>query len=195
MLFSLLLVLVLFSNAQTLYFTNCVNPDGATHIASLGHDMFNNRPNVVLWIDAETSLLSLKNTENYEPSTMNIKYVFTLRDDTIFYISIEKEATITIIDTNVHLYGGWWLKVSKDDTCIVMQRFKEIRPSQEFMRINDFFIAEKEMMLTRILKYNNDFKLIEHYFRLGHWLYCSGKIDHPKRTMKKKMANIYTSRK
>ena len=92
----------------------------------------------------------------YEPPTDKVIYMDVLRNDTVFELIFNKaDSTIEVRDTNVNIGNGWWLMLSQSNGFIVVQRFRKIRPSLDFKKVNIKFAAQSEMQMTRCLAYKD----------------------------------------
>ena len=127
----------------------------------------------------------------YEPPFGEISYMFVLRNDTVFELIFHKtDSTIEVRDTNVNIGNGWWLMLSQNNSNIVVQRFRKIRPSQDFEKVNLKFAGQSELQNTRYLVYK-DLMLFRYYWKIGHLSYASPEIEQPKRKIRRRFLNAY----
>lgn len=127
-------------------------------------------------------------TMNHQP----IRYMYVLRNDTVFELIFHKvDSTIEVRDTNVNIGNGWWLMLSQSNGNIIVHRFRKIRPSQDFEKVNLKFAAQSEMLTTRFLVYTKDLKLCRYFWRIGHLAYASPELIQSKRKIRKRFLNAY----
>lgn len=128
----------------------------------------------------------------YEPPTDKVIYMNVLRNDTVFELIFHKaDSTIEVRDTNVNIGNGWWLMLSQSNGNIIVHRFRKIRPSQDFERVNLKFAAQSEMLTTRFLVYTKDLKLCRYFWCIGHLAYASPELIQSKRKIRKRFLNAY----
>lgn len=127
----------------------------------------------------------------YEPPTDKVIYMDVLRNDTVFELIFNKaDSTIEVRDTNVNIGNGWWLMLSQSNGFIVVQRFRKIRPSLDFKKVNIKFAAQSEMQTTRFQVYK-DLMLCRYYWKIGHLAYASPELKHSKKKIRKRFLNAY----
>ena len=122
-------------------------------------------------------------------------YLDICRNDTIFTLQIFlNKDSVVYCDTNIYLCNGWWLLVSKGKYPIIIQRFKKVYPSAEYMHFQGvLFIAEYEVRCKQMRAYNNNLKLCERYFKIGSMSFASNEIKYPKKKIKKRILNAMSA--
>lgn len=127
----------------------------------------------------------------YEPPTDKVIYMNVLRNDTVFELIFHKaDYIIEVKDTNVNIGRGWWLMLSQSNGNIIVQRFRKIRPSQDFKRVYVKFAAQSEMQTTRFQVYK-DLMLCRYYWKIGHLAYASPELKQSKKKIRKRFLNAY----
>lgn len=120
-------------------------------------------------------------------------YIDAFYKDTIFSfeISISKNMVLSC-DTFIHLNSRWWLKTSNFHNQIVVQRFRKVRPSEEFIKNQGrLFFADYEVRCVEMNVYDQNFMLCQKFIKVGPLAYSSGEIELPKRRMRTQIRKAY----
>lgn len=120
-------------------------------------------------------------------------YIDAFYKDTIFSfkISISKNMVVSC-DTFIHLNSRWWLKTSNFHNQIVVQRFRKVRPSEEFIKNQGrLFFADYEVRCVEMNVYDQNFMLCQKFIKVGPLAYSSGEIELPKRRMRAQIKKAY----